>query len=206
MIDSNRWTRQERVSAALIALLAATSVGAQLVTNLLDGRAFAEVVWAMLRYFTIQTNVLVAISWGLVAAGRLHSERWLLAMSAAIAGVGIVFHALLSHLVHNQGVGWWANQGVHSAVPVFCVVWFIASARNRDLRWRDTLWVMPWPMLYCLYALSRGAVTGEYPYPFFDLNKISLAQLLLNIAGLSLFFWLLGVLLMGAVRLRRGAS
>lgn len=196
------YTRAARISAAIIALLAFGSVALQIGINLQDGQPFSDVIWRMARFFTILTNLLIAATFAAVAAGRSSSPRWLLMMTAAIAGVGIVFHALLSDLVVQVGAGIIANQGVHTAVPILSVIWFAACAPARMLRWRDAGLVIIWPIIYCIYILLRGAVTGEYPYPFINANALTPVQMAVNVAGLTLFFLTLGLLLIAALRVR----
>ncbi len=196
------YSRPARISAGIIALLAAGSVALQIGLNVLDGEPLAQTLWRMARFFTILTNLIIAATFASVAAGRTVSPRWLLAMTAAIAGVGIVFHALLSDLVVQVGAGMIANQGVHTAVPILSVIWFAMFAPLDGLRWRDALLVVIWPVLYCVYILARGMVTGMYPYPFIDANTLSPAQMAVNIAGLTLFFLALGLSLVGIIRMR----
>lgn len=196
------YTRAARFAAAVIALLAFGSVSLQLGLNLRDGQPFAETVWRMARFFTILTNLIIAATFVAVASGRTVAPRWLLTMTAAIAGVGIVYHALLSHLLVQVGAEIIANHGVHTAVPILSVLWFAAFAPADSLRWRDALLVVIWPIIYCIYVLMRGAFTGEYPYPFIDANTLSPAQMVVNVAGLTLFFLSLGLALIALLRLR----
>ncbi|KLI64440.1 Pr6Pr family membrane protein [Aurantiacibacter marinus] len=195
-------TRAARISAAVIALLACGSVLLQIGLNLLGGEPLAEALWRMSRFFTILTNLIIAATFAVVAGGRSVAPRWLLAMTAAIAGVGIVYHALLSHLLVQVGAEIIANHGVHTVVPILSVIWFAMFAPVDGLRWRDTWTVVIWPVLYCVYILARGSVTGMYPYPFIDANTLSPVQMAINIAGLTLFFLALGLLLVGMLRLR----
>lgn len=36
-------------------------------------------------------------------------------------------------------------------------------------------------MVYSVYAMIRGSLTGIYPYPFLDAGKLGLLQVLLNL-------------------------
>jgi hypothetical protein len=39
---------------------------------------------------------------------------------------------------------------------------------HEQLKWRDILWALVPPALYCLYALARGAADGFYAYWFLN--------------------------------------
>ena len=41
--------------------------------------------------------------------------------------------------------------------------------------------------------MLRGLGSGEYPYPFLDLNDLTLMQTAINIVGLSVAFYLGGL-------------
>lgn len=206
MNPSSLYTPAARASAAIIAMLAFGSVILQVGLNVLGGEPLAEALWRMARFFTILTNLVIAATFAAVATGRTVAPRWLLAMTAAIAGVGIVYHALLSHLLVQVGAEIIANHGVHTVVPALSVIWFAVFAPLGTLRWRDALMVVIWPVLYCVYILARGSVTGLYPYPFIDANTLSPVQMAINIAGLTVFFLALGLLLVGVLRLRGSNS
>ncbi|WP_340587404.1 Pr6Pr family membrane protein [Erythrobacter alti] len=206
MIANHNYAGPARLLAGLIVLIAVGSVLLQLALNLRSGGSVIEGIWILARYFTILTNLLVAVVFATIAIGRAVSPRMLLASVAAIAGVGLVYHALLAHLYVQVGLEIVADQGVHTAVPALSVAWFIAFAPTQALRWRDTLFVMIWPTLYCVYALVRGAASGIYPYPFVDATVLEPGQMAINIAGLTLFFLLLGLALFAAVRLRFRAA
>lgn len=191
-----------RLFAAVIAIAAFASIALQVGLNVHGGETLGQAVWGMLRFFTILTNLLVAGTFGGIAMGRAPAPRWLLAMTAAIAGVGIVYHVALARLLEHKGWEIVADQGVHSVVPVFTVLWFLACVRKGVLRLGHVPLVVIWPTLYCIYALVRGSVEGDYPYFFIDANTLGVGELLVNIAGLTLFFALLGLLLVLAVKAR----
>ncbi|MBH5321020.1 Pr6Pr family membrane protein [Aurantiacibacter sediminis] len=191
-----------RALAVLIVIVALGSVAMQVGLNMRDGASLAEVLAGMSRYFTILTNVLVAATFALVAANRAVSPRWLLCMASAIAGVGIVYHAALARYLTHEGWEIIADQGVHTAAPMLTVMWFIALIPKRIVRWRDVPLVVIWPMLYCFYALGRGSLTGDYVYFFIDANTLSVTQMTANIAGLTVFFALLGAACVWFVKLR----
>jgi hypothetical protein len=56
---------------------------------------------------------------------------------------------------------------------------------------------MVFPILYSVFALIYGAKTGFYAYFFLDLPSLGWGQMLINMAGLSGFFVVMGGVLLG---------
>lgn len=71
------------------------------------------------------------------------------------------------------------------------------------LLWRDAAVAFAFPAAYAVYVFVRGEMAGVYPYPFFDVLKIGYGAALLNAAGLSVAFVLVGF---AFVALKRGAA
>lgn len=201
-------TQAARWGAGAIALVAGGSLILQTALNTAESGSLPGAMWAMAIYFTILTNLAVAVAMGALALGRALPRMLILSLVAAIVGVGLVFHIALSHLIDPRGWDAVANQGVHTAAPIMSAVWWLAfapaDAPEHAGGWRRLGWVVVWPVLYSIYVLARGAVTGEYPYPFIDLPNIGWAALARNMAVLSVAFLGFGALLHGAVQLRSG--
>lgn len=159
--------------------------------------------WDLMRYFTIWTNLLVALLMLAEAAGRRVSGNWHMTAALNISMVGIIYQTLLAPEVPLQGWNWLTDFLLHAAVPVAVVLWWAGfGARGLRLR-RLPLWLI-WPVVYCVYALIRGAVEGRYPYFFLDIARFGPGQIALNIAGLVAVFALAGLVFWAASRgLRR---
>ena len=161
-------------------------------------------LWREARYFTILTNLLVALARARAALmGRAPGPRLAGGLVLWICIVGLVYHLLL--YAPHQGRAFWADHGLHTGVPIAMTLWWLAFGRAR-LGWRLAAIWLAWPLAYCLYAVARGALDGIYPYFFIDLNKLTAAQFARNFIGLLVAFWLLGLLLVGLTRLQPSPS
>ncbi|NNC47131.1 MAG: Pr6Pr family membrane protein [Sphingomonas sp.] len=153
-------------------------------------------LWRFVGFFTILTNIAVAVVATAMAVGRegwLTSARVRLAMAVGIAFVGIAYWVLLASLWDPQGWVLVADVGLHTTQPLFFVAtWF--AARDGSLGVRDAAWAMAWPIGYCAYALARGAVDGWYAYWFLNPIEQGWPGALASIAGLSAAFFLLALL------------
>ena len=56
--------------------------------------------------------------------------------------------------------------------------------------------MLPWltfPLVYGLYSIFRGPLSGFYPYPFLDVSNLGLARVVANMAAMSGFFLAMGL-------------
>lgn len=198
---------------SFVALVAWFGVLLQLVLSLqlamVNGKSAGDGVVAYLGYFTVLTNLLVAVSlsWPLL---RPHSTpgRWFQrpgvasAVTVSILIVGLAYHLLLRHVWNPQGLQWLADVTLHYATPVLCLAhWWLAVPPAR-MAWRAPLAWATWPLAYLVYALLRGTWLQSYPYPFIDMTTLGYPQTLLNSAGLLIVFLLIGSVLVAISRAR----
>ena len=170
-----------------------------------DVMPFAPVVdklWTLAGYFTILTNLLVAAAMFAVARGWKISGAVAAGLVMSIALVGLVYHLLLARLWNPQGAAWWADQGLHTAVPLAVILWWAAFA-PKDVGFGDLPKWLIWPAVYCAYALGRGYATGFWAYPFLNGDVLGVPMLALNVAGLLGVFAVMGAGLVGVTRLLR---
>lgn len=203
-LPSNHAGRLLAAVTALVAILALTlqyRVAAGLETRPAD----TPVWWWLAGYFTVLTNLGAA---GLMTATALRHRP-----SAAVQGglvvailmVGLVYHAILARHWSPQGLAFWADQGLHSAVPALVAGWWLCFG-DRRVSLADLPGWLIWPALYAAYALIRGALTGFWPYPFLDADQLGWPRVALNVAGQVLAFAALGVGLIGLARASVHAS
>ena len=194
-----------RIGAAIVALVAAISLVAQwrVSAGLMTGAEPAVVVWRMLGYFTVLGNLATLIIMLRVAISRKIRARRAAAITVVMAITGLGYHGLLAGIWAHQGLAWWADQGLHTAVPVLTILWWVAYAPKSGLKWYDSVRWLIWPILYADYALVRGLASGFYPYPFLDVSVLGIAQIALNVVVLAAAFVALGVLLIGTARIIR---
>lgn len=183
-----------RLAALAVALAALAALAAQLAVSLGLAGSLPAALWAMGRFFTILTNCLVLASFGVMAArGRALPAAWLAGLALWIAIVGVVYHLLLAALSDPVGLAWWADQGLHSAVPVLAVLWWVGFAPKPGLGWHHAVLWLGWPLAYSVYALGRGALDGRYPYPFLDVAALGYGGVALNALGMTAGFLAAGL-------------
>jgi hypothetical protein len=185
-----------RLFAGLVALAAWIGIGVHF-HALADGPvSWPGVLWTLLGYFTITTNLLVAVVLTGVAAKARFATPWLLGATLLnILLVGVVYGLLLQGLKELTGGSQLANVLLHRVTPALTSLFWLVFVRKGTLnRHAPLLWAL-YPLGYLVYALVRGSFEGRYPYPFIDAARIGWAQTLTNSALIALGFVVAGEVL-----------
>ncbi|MEX1661607.1 Pr6Pr family membrane protein [Thioclava sp. 15-R06ZXC-3] len=197
-------TRISRSLALLIFLCEAIAFAASFSTNLAahpHASVPLGILWLMVRYFTIWTNSLVGVLFGVMLwRKRLFSPALLAALTLWMIIVGAVYHLLLAGDEPLHGLDWLENFLYHTAVPILLPIWWLIFAPKRALQWRDAaLWLI-WPLIYLVYAEIRGLETGFYPYFFLNLTQLGWNGLAIWCAQFVIAFWIGGLVIIAVGR------
>lgn len=156
--------------------------------------------WRFVGFFTILTNLGIALIATAIAAGRarrLTSDRARLMGLTSILLVGLVYSLLLRSLWSPTGLQKVADMALHDVTPIlFAGLWLLMP--HGELRWRDFKWALIPPASYLAYALGRGAIDGWYAYWFLNPSTQTLGELMASIAGVMALFSLIAA---GAIAL-----
>jgi hypothetical protein len=177
---------------------------------MISGQPAAEVATRTLNFFsffTILTNLLVAVALTLPAIGAgTRPGRWA-ASEGLRAGVtmyavvvGLVYHFLLHATWNPQGWSYVANIALHYIMPAAILIDWLAFTPNGRLRWIDAGKWLAFPLLYGGWTLLHGALSGWYPYWFIDAGELGLGRTLLNFGGLLAFFGVIGLIVVAIDR------
>ena len=188
--------RLERVAASLIALVAWLALAIQFSAVLGRVGSSLSVLWSMSAYFTVLTNLLVAVLFTGVALGlaSFRLPRLAAGTTLAIVLVGIVYHLLLRGLLELSGGDVIADFLLHTVTPIIVPAYWLAFVRKGDLTFRDPLLWALYPLAYFGYAMLRGSATGRYAYPFFDAGALGWPRSLANSVAILLGFLVAGYL------------
>lgn len=191
---------------ALIAVVAATGIGM--------GIALSADLPRLFSYFTIQSNVALAVcsAWSAHRAWtgrRPLSPRITGAVLLYIVITGLVYHCVLTNdssgfsmtgADERTGVRLAANHLLHTATPLGAVLDWLLLTAHRRFQLRHTWQWLAYPFLYLAFALARGALItpgadGRYPYPFLDVEAHGYPGVLANAVLFGLAFALLALIL-----------
>ncbi len=203
-----------RIFAAIGALLGWFALVLQLFLVIAQSAAGMALVGALITYlsfFTILTNLLVALVFTAIAIRPAHAPLQFFsspsvqaATAVYITIVGIVYQLLLRQLWNPQGAQWVADVLLHAVMPAGYVLYWLLFAPRTGLRWKDAVNWLLYPAVYLVYILARGAMSGLYPYPFVDVNALGYGGVLARAVAFLLFFLAMGLLVVAVGRWTRG--
>lgn len=179
---------------AIVAALAWTALIGQITLNISEGRAALEVIWSQLRFFTILTNLIVAIVMTRAAITGLRPSAPLsAAVTVWITVVMLVYHGLLSRGFTPDMIAFYTDHGLHTVVPLATILWWALRAEKAGIGWRDAaLWCL-YPIAYLTYALGRGLMDGTFPYFFIDPTAVGWGGLVAWVAAMTTLFFVIGL-------------
>lgn len=197
-------TKVMQTYAALLAITGWIAVILQFYLILVNRTAsVAETIIRFFSFFTILTNILVALCatgvWrkGLHEANFFSRSSTLTATTVYIVIVGLVYNIVLRMLWEPQGLQLWVDEWLHSVIPSLFFFFWLLFVPKGGLKWKDVLAWLIYPLVYVLLIIFRGALSGFYPYPFIDLSKITYHDALVNAGAVMMGFLVLSLLLIG---------
>jgi hypothetical protein len=110
------------------------------------------------------------------------------AITLYITIVGVTYNLILRSLWNPQGWQRVADETLHLITPLLFIFYWIFLANKKGLNLKGILLWMIFPIVYLIYTLLRGEVTGYYPYPFLDVGTLSYPVVLLNCVYMTLGF------------------
>jgi hypothetical protein len=211
MIATNRM--QRRLAPAVLAGLAWFGVLLQLWLSIRmaigNGGSIVSGLVAYLGYFTVLTNVFVAIvatAGAVRPATVLYRPALVGCVTTAILVVGLVYHGLLREIWEPQGAQWVADIVLHYAVPIGALVHWRMYAMQPAVGWLAPFQWCWYPLAYFVYVILRGELIHAYPYPFIDVTVLGYARTLAHSLGLLAGFVLVGCVVVALARFRSGKS
>lgn len=188
------------VTLAALVLQFVLVVQGEAILDETDPPALGSRVLRFFSYFTVQSNILVAVVTGYLALDpRRDGPVWRVARADAVVAItvtGLVHWFLLRPLLNLTGLNALADSLLHLVVPLLAVFgWILFGPRPRTDR--DTvLRALAWPVVWFGYILVLGVVTGWYPYPFLEVPELGYPRVLLTALGVTILFLVLSALLL----------
>lgn len=201
-----------RIFAGSVAIIGWLSLILQFVLHLgnpiVPEPSFAERFIRFFSYFTVSTNIIVAITLSAVAffpatkVGRfLCKPSTQAAVTSYITIVGLVYSLFLRSVWDPQGWQAIADHALHDALPILTVLYWIIFARKLGISWSDPIKWLIYPFVYFTYSIVRGAIVDWYPYWFADVTQLGYPKALTNAALVLLSFAAVGYIYVGLSKL-----
>ena len=155
------------------------------------------------RYYTMQTNLLVAIWLTLAVVFNFNSDR-LKKVEGALKG-GITIYIIITFLGYaimlSSGYTYTTpyciitNLAIHYIVPIAFVLDWIFIVKKVKYKWVNLAFWIIYPILYIIWSVINGKFFGSYLYYFFDFEVIGLGYYFLVLGILVVVFLVLGSIL-----------
>jgi len=172
-------TKTARSVAALIALITWAGLAAQFHATFALVDSLGSTLAVLLWYFTITTNLLVAVVFTGIAIGRepFAHPSLLGATTLSILLVGVIYGLLLQELSGGSAI---ANVLLHMVTPILVPIFWLIFIPKGKLNRRDPLLWAIYPLAYLFYALICGEFTHRYPYPFMNVKELGWGRTILH--------------------------
>ncbi|MFO0994486.1 MAG: Pr6Pr family membrane protein [Hyphomicrobiales bacterium] len=204
-----------RKAHAALALLGTLIGGATLLAQFLltlhlaqaGGYSFVGSIVFFFSFFTILTNILVFLCFAsefLPGSGRISGFFRESAVRSAVAVyitvVALVYIFILQHLWDPQGLSKFLDRLLHYVMPALYLLFWLFFVPKGQARWMQALQWLVYPVAYGVYVMTRGAVTGLYPYPILDAGRFGYAIAFRNLGLIFLLFLGIGFLIVAVDR------
>lgn len=199
----------KRSLSALIAFLAWIAVLTQyylMIQNRVESTG--ETTIRFFSFFTILTNSLVAVFFMLSLIRPKTGKRslpdkpgTLTAVTVYITVVGLVYQIVLRHTWEPAGLQKIIDELLHSVIPVLVIVFWYLYENKSALKFGQIPQWLIYPLLYLIYVLIRGSISGFYPYPFLNVADIGWQKVIVNSTVITVLF-----LVISAVFVKFGKS
>lgn len=157
-------------------------------------------------YFTEYSNILVMLWFinksflnGKIKFLNKKSVRGALTLYICIAG--LVYFFVLESAWNQQGIEMIQSYILHGFAPIAFVLDWIVFGEKGNYTYKDIRYWVIFPIVYLFIALFFGKVINVYPYPFLDLNVITLNKFLMNVIQLVVEFLVMAFIIVSMDKL-----
>lgn len=201
--------KQEKIFGATGSLMAWGALVLQLVIMLQRSthNVFTTLV-QFFSYYTILTNLLVAVYFTTLLLRKpaglvkyLHTPSASTGVALHITVVGLVYQLLLRNLWNPQGAQLLADNLLHAVIPLYFILYWILLVPKQHITYEHIAAWLLYPVVYLMYTLIHGALSGFYPYPFVDAAAWGYQKVFTNSAFFTLAFMGVGVVFVTVAQL-----
>jgi hypothetical protein len=130
-----------------------------------------------------------------------------LSLTVSMIIVGVVYHALLAGAAGDVRDGDYVwpvlpNEVIHTYGPIVIAVEYLLSHKAFRLKLRAALWVAVFPLVWLVFSVIRGLISGWWPYWFINPNDPGgIPGMLTYITAITAFFLIVGFVILGIKKL-----
>ena len=138
-------------------------------------------IWVnQLKYYTLQTNLMVCV-WLILAIIWYNKPENLKKITGPMKGAITLyitttfffFAVLLQGLYYPTGFAAFSNIVLHYLTPILFIVDWILTENEFRYKWKFLPFWTIYPVCYLVFSFLFGSFTGDYLYPFLNINLLS---------------------------------
>jgi len=150
---------------------------------------------SLLKYFTIQSNLLVGLYFVFYVSGKYTNSVFFNKLFGtvilSIVFTFIIYFSYLEWTYDSVGLDVPASILNHYITPMLVITFLILYREYYAYSYKDIMIWLIYPVIYLVFLLIFGGLTGDYIYPFFQVSNIGVFGVLISIILLVGFFLLL---------------
>jgi hypothetical protein len=138
---------------------------------------FSDKPFVTITKFTIQSNLIVAITFTFSAFSLLYKKERnnILSFCKNAALIYMIVNSITYHLILSSGGTYIGlriitNFILHYLIPAFVVFNWISLEKKEIYKYKMIIYWLIFPVFYCIFSLIRGSFDGFYPYFFLNPN------------------------------------
>lgn len=163
-----------------------------------------ETVIRFFSFFTILTNIIVSLCYtGLLMkpGSRMNTyfsnPKVIAAIAVYITVVGLIYNVVLRYMWDPVGLQLVVDELLHSFNPIWFVLFWFLFIEKDQLQWKAVIRWLLYPLIYVIYVFIRGALSGNYPYPFLDVTELGYTTSIINAFFVTLVFMFFSLVYVG---------
>jgi len=162
-----------------------------------------ETIVRYFSFFTILTNIIVAVSFTLVYVKGIFfiPPKTLTAIVVYITIVGLIYNVILRFQWAPEGLAKVADELLHTLIPAAFIIFWLKFVPKSTITWKNILPWLLYPLIYIIYTLLRGPLAQWYPYPFVDVGTLGYNKVFVNCVFVTLAFVVVALLFIGIAKM-----
>ncbi len=139
-------------------------------------------------FYTILTNIMLVLIyasdlWPREALSWWRSPVTRGMMAAVMILVCLFYHFFLAGTWNPQGWFKVADVTLHYVTPIFYLLWWVVFTWHGKLKFSHIPVMLLPSTIWLIYAMIRGAIVTEYPYPILEAHKLGYGQVAINVVA-----------------------
>ncbi|XMB72903.1 Pr6Pr family membrane protein [Mycoplasmatota bacterium WC30] len=183
----------KRKFALIIVILATVGVLATIISTALENPETPVISSILtLRYFTIQSNFIVIIYfWWLFSGKFKQNKQFTQLFGGVVVYITItfmVFAIVLQKTWNPDGIGLIGNVLNHYVTPIGTLIFLGLFRKDYQFTFSDIKTWLIYPIVYLIILVLQGLISGDYIYPFFQIDEIGVLPFIYGILGIIVLF------------------